>query len=1054
MNSNAAKSRSVASWTAALLGHGYTRSTSWVVFFACLLGVILAGPTARAAERWQPFLEGLRQRGMHDVALAYLDRMAADPRCPADLGEVLDYEAGITLMAGSRTSRLMSRREQALDDARTRLQKFLAEHPDHELASPAAGQLANVLVERGRFRAEQADWPTTLPARKEQLLAEARGFYTEAHEAFQKAAERTVAELKAMRDAAEDASLADRRKQLQTNLLRTRLFMATAVYEIGRTYPPGDRQRRAKLAEAAAAYNAIYEQFAAHRAEPLLAGFHARLWEGCCWRDLGQNKKALAMFDELLARLDDAPATRELRNQTLVQTMETLVKPEVRGYKNAIEFYQKWKRHARGADESSADGLMIQCLAAEAYLEQARGLDKGDGDRTKLLKTSRRLLRAATRFPGAHQAKAKAMLLDPLLASSREASGEPADFAGARDRADAAKDRMQAAELSDRADQGDEDAPNDDASRAERIAAARDEAIRYYRAALALATPETPVEDLNLVRFQLAYLYWTRHDRYDAAVLGEFVGRRYPESLAARQATMIALVAYAELYNQSPAGHVKEFARQHMMALADHVTERWPGGSEAGDAWITLIHTAVIDGNLDVARGYLAKLPEDSPRRGEAEMMLGRAYWSAWIEANRRGDAAGPDEAAQAAMLADAERYLTSGVRRGGAEDQLGGSLAAAVHALAQIHLLQNQPDAAVKLLDDPVIGAMTLVRAKHPAAMQEGYDIEIQKTALRAYVAAGQLDKAESVMDALENRVAATGDRQAAARLTEIYLALSRELQDTLEMLRRRRRTDELTAVSRGFELFLKRIADRKQGNTFASMNWVAGTLADLGARFDTGGADLAPEAKSYYEQAVAVYDKILDRCRQEPAFAPDQRAIDGVKVRSARGLRRLGRFAEALGRLVDVLQHRNRMVDAQIEAAYVYQDWAAATGNAQRYLEAIAGGCPARRKDGTRVNVVWGWGKLANLVFRSQSRLATFHEARYNLAYCRFQYAMTLTGQQRDKTLALAEKDVTVTQLLSPTLGGEQLRRDFDDLLKKIQSVQGRKPVGLNGDAAQPRK
>ena len=124
--------------------------------------------------------------------------------------------------------------------------------------------------------------------------------------------------------------------------------------------------------------------------------------------------------------------------------------------------------------------------------------------------------------------------------------------------------------------------------------------------------------------------------------------------------------------------------------------------------------------------------------------------------------------------------------------------------------------------------------------------DCRADLAALRAYVAVQQLDKAETVMDELEKRVATAADAQAASRLTEVYLGLSRELQETLQLLRRQQRTDELVKVSRGFELFLNRIAERKQGNTFASLAWVAGTFADMAGRFDTGGRTLPPEAKN----------------------------------------------------------------------------------------------------------------------------------------------------------------------------------------------------------------
>ncbi|MBN1589224.1 MAG: tetratricopeptide repeat protein [Pirellulales bacterium] len=1015
---------------------GFIARRSMVVLIAWM---VVAAGTAPAAERWQPFLEGLRDRGMHDMAVLYLDRMAADPDCPADLREVIDYEAGITLMTGSRGSRRTAFREQSLDKARVRFEKFLKEHPDHELGSLATSQLANVLIERGRIRAERAERPSTPPKQKKRLLAEAREFYSEAYDAFEKARQRYVAILKGL-DAAWPAETSLKEQtQARRNLLQTRLFLATAVHEIAMTYPPGSPEREAKLVEAAKQYRALFEQFGNR-----LAGLHARLLEGRCYQELGQYDKATFLFDELLNRPDNTPAIHELTNKTLVLALETLVDPKVASYASALKKYDRWRENIQGGDESSDDGLAIKYFAAEACLGRAESLKKDDPERAGLLVAARGLLQSVARLTGDYQAKAKLKLLDPRLSNSDDQATEPADFAAARDRADMAKDRMQAADLQDRLDrtQGD---PKNHERYAEEIAQSRAEAFKYYRKALALATSETPTDEVNRARYYLAYLHWMQQDRYDAAVLGEFLARRYHDRPVAPGAAKIAMVAYAELYRRSPGGPTKQFAHRRMMALADYITRQWPSSLEAGDAWITLIHAAVVDDDIETALGYLDKLPSDSPRRGEAEVLLGRACWAQWIRAIQLDQSKRPKPEALGRMLNRARDLLASGVDRVAVDGPVDASLVAGVVALAQIHLQQNESDKAVALMDNPTVGLMTLARAKHPATAKEGYDVEIYKTALRAYVAAQQLDKAETVMDALEQSVAAGGDRQSASRLTEVYLSLSRELQDSLQLLRDQQRTDELLKMSRGFEMFLNRISKRTQGNTFNSLAWVAGTFADMGARFDTGGKTLPPEATKYYEHAVDVYRGLLERCRKEPSFAPDAGAIRAVQIRLARCLRRLYRFDEAMKLLVEVLARHNRMVDGQVEAAYTYQDWAATPGNAGKYLYAIQGGRRAKRKDGSEVNVVWGWGKLANLLLRSESRLTTFHEARYNLARCRFEYALTLDGQKKQDMLARTEKDIIVTELLSPSLGGPTWREKYDTLLKKVQSVQGKKPVGL---------
>ena len=258
-------------------------------------------------------------------------------------------------------------------------------------------------------------------------------------------------------------------------------------------------------------------------------------------------------------------------------------------------------------------------------------------------------------------------------------------------------------------------------------------------------------------------------------------------------------------------------------------------------------------------------------------------------------------------------------------------SLFAAALALVQIHLHDGRPAEAVKLLEDPKMGPVTLLEAKHPAAAKEGYAVETYKAALRAYVAAGQLEKAEKTMNALETLVKQSGDAGASSKLTQIYISLGRELQELLESLRKQKRTDQLAEVSGGFELFLNRISEREQGNTFNSLNWVAETFLGMGAGFDPGGAPLPPEAQKYYQKAADAYQDILKRCDADASFAPQPEATDGIKVRLAQCLRRLGRYDEAMKLLVDVLKYRNMMVDAQVEAAYTYQAWAATPGNAK---------------------------------------------------------------------------------------------------------------------------
>ena len=99
-----------------------------------------------------------------------------------------------------------------------------------------------------------------------------------------------------------------------------------------------------------------------------------------------------------------------------------------------------------------------------------------------------------------------------------------------------------------------------------------------------------------------------------------------------------------------------------------------------------------------------------------------------------------------------------------------------------------------------------------------------------------------------------------------------------------------------------------------------------------------------------------------------------------------------------------------------------------------------------------IWGWGKIAARVSRSPKHVNVFHEARYNLALCRFQWALSMAGKEKVDTLAQAEKDILIVERLYPEMGGPQWRPKYDELLKRIQKTSGVKVTGLKPLKAQP--
>ncbi len=235
-----------------------------------------------------------------------------------------------------------------------------------------------------------------------------------------------------------------------------------------------------------------------------------------------------------------------------------------------------------------------------------------------------------------------------------------------------------------------------------------------------------------------------------------------------------------------------------------------------------------------------------------------------------------------------------------------------------------------------------------------------------------------------------------------------------------------------------------------FAGLAWTAEKFAALGAASDPGGDKIPTEATDDYRKAAVVYRTILKACKADPHFAPQPAAVYTIQIHLAHCLRQLGKYAEGMDLLVDVLGHQNNLLDAQREAAQTVQAWAAEKPD--YYIVAIRGGHKVEKGDGSEAYLVWGWGGIARRVQFNPSYRDIFHEARYNLALCRAKYAMTESGRRRTELLDQANNDITVVYRLYPAMGGKAWYDRYDSLLKNIQKQLGVEAVGLKGVDVKP--
>jgi hypothetical protein len=1030
---------------------------------ALSLGFVFVDRRATAEEPFQAFLDGLRERQLYDAALDYLAEMKNSPLLNAEKKQIIPFEEGRTLISQAADERDLKQKNLQLDAARERLDAFVKANSVHPLLGEASMQLGLVTVERGRLQVDTAFRPSN-SQQKDALLKQARDFFDAASKVFDDAEKKFKAEWDAFPRFIEekDTKQIAARDQARKNLIQAQLYAAAVKNEKAKTYPAGSPDAKKILQEAADKYQSTYEMF-----RRLLVGLTARIKQGQCYQEMGDPRRALGLYADILNQPDEDDF-RKLKASALYLSMQcwltdTEKKAELAGLKG-----EEWLKTARGTEDRQPDWLAIRYYTALAEITQAEALDPKDTNtpnkKKSLLAAAREHANFVARIPGLYKDMAKALV--PRTGGKELEDKEPTNFAEAMEKATRAYDKMaeknQQAKLANDGVLGEK---KDVPGFMKEAADARAEALKYFRISLGFHDENTTLDDTNTVRQYLSVLEFYAKNFYEAAILGEFLATRYPNSGGARQGATVALASYLEMYNDPDMLATRAFERQRMTDIAEYMLKRWPGESETDDAWDTLMRVSVGENNLKAATDCLAKIPDASGKRGAAELRLGQSYWNAYLIAQAKEDADRLPQAELDKLSANAIDLLEKGMARMKANVEAGGAvtvdLVAAALSASQIYLASGKPDKAVALLEDTKIGPLVLSEKKDPIVLAHAViPVESHKAALRGYVGVQQLDKAEKMMNALEELVKASSGDAAQADLTKIFISMGKALEEQMTSLRRDGKTEELGKVAKGFELFLEKISKREQGNNFQSLNWVSETFFSLGAGYDTQAKDVPAEALAYYTKTLETDKRILDAAKKDKTFLPQPVVPPGtpasaappandaqlaVEVRTARCLRRMKKYSDALTMLEAILKAKPMLVDAQTEAAQTLMD--RGSDKPLFYNLAIAGALTQKDpKTGRESKLMWGWAKLANMLPGKDFQDASFN-ARYNMANCRVLQAEKATGEEKTRFLKDAEGDIRLTYKLKPDLaaGKTAWTEKFDSLLKTIQKLLGEKPVGL---------
>jgi len=747
--------------------------------FAVGLSLVIAASPGRAGEDSRiaiPFLKELKERGLHKLALDYIDLLRADTAIPADLRAVLDYEEGRALVDDAAHTNDLVRRQQLLEQAHEKLELFVKEHPQANESREALVQIARMLVERGHLALLLSD-DTSDKAKKDAKVSDARASFAHAHEAYAKAIEPlNAANKKFAGFIPEGDPRRGERDAIYASLLDAMLQKGVADYELAQTYPAGSPERTKSIKEALEQFESLYKNYRTQ-----LVGLAAQMWQAKCYEEQGNVGAAIGIYKQLLEHGD--PRLRSLQRNVGYFYIVALGKRKE--YAVAADQCSRWLETYNKRDERlSREGLGVLFEMAKDIDSQMEGISSAE--KRRAVKTIVDALTQVVRYASPYKNDSLALLKKYKPSSAMKA--EEIARLNYEDTIARAEEALQSHEW--------------------------DRAITLLKAAISKADPRRDVDKANFARYELAFAYYMNKQFYEADVLAEHLARRYPQFGLAAKAAEVAMQALADAYNTYTETDRRSDLNR-LVDLAQYTTQIWSDREQGDDARINLAMIFTGRGDYDKAIEVLSGVRQRSAKWIDSQTRLGVAHWAKSRDLERRGvTAQAQSEAQQALEVLNASLKARRSAGAGPTDPGLAGNIA----DLAVVLTETGKPADALGLLE-PVVQAQTVRSGPTFARLMEA--------ALTAYIASNQVEKAINSMKSLEEGGGAAGKVQ-------LYLKLGKLLEREIDTLREKKNVVALSRLQKAYRTFLTTLAESKTGQTYESLEWAGESLLKIDSSQD----------------------------------------------------------------------------------------------------------------------------------------------------------------------------------------------------------------------------
>jgi tetratricopeptide (TPR) repeat protein len=975
-------------------------------------------------------LSQLRDNQYFDLALAYLDRLEKGTIPPPASGkEFILIERGVTHQAAALVSRSEKNREKSLDDAEASFKEFLQQHGQHARADEARLQMAILQFARGNQLADRPKLDDAGKQRAKELLTASRTTFDEIVLSLRKKLESMQGQKVTERE------MIELRDGYRGQYLLGMLYGGLSRKRIAELQSKGSPEAKKEFEEALKRFNELVDKHGNRLQGAMALRYRAEIEE-----TLGNPDAAIDSYQRL-EEFEEAAELHELKLQAATRLIGIWLSKSPPVYLPAIDLGKKKLEAINNRDRASPQVQALSLAVAKAYLAQADAFEKDKAGGAKVSgakREAKKLLTAAARIEGEYQAEAGRLLKDLGIevAAPAEVKTDIKTFADGQTQARELVEFLEGQRLTValvqeqlRKNPNDESAKKELANLETEQAAKRQEAISVLQSTMRLAKKDTPVDDLVQLRIYFSHLLLQDKRNHEALVVANFIARKYPSNAMAPQAGLIALAGYQNLISANP-DQVTPAIFQGLESLAKYLSERWPNEPSAASANEFLVRVMLQQNRMPEAKEYIKKIPADAPQSRTLKLLVGQLEWNAISQA-------GTTAATDLNQVDSAIVSLTEGLA-GVQAGQLDDAFLGAALSLSRAYLKRDLPAQTMATLEHKEYGPLKMLSEKGNLSVKDpNFAPNVYRTALQALVslATGDkpdpraLDRAAKVIDQLKKSV--EGQPDADDRMIRNFLSLAQDIRGQLDTATPQRRNQLVDA----FSLMLGKLLETSK--EVSTLHWIGQTYHELGKSMLSNNPQgpAAGPAADLLKRSMTAFERSLEN---EPGSLEPQ-----IRYESAQVARLLGLYKEAIEQLEKVLLANGNMLDAQIEAARTYQQWAA-VGSEKLYEAAMAGG---RKNPKTQQNTIWGWGKISMLTNGKPQHRESFFDARYALAECRLLMSKRVADKDQAKKLAdQAKKDLAGIVVLYPDLGGDASKSRFNELMKKIQTALGEAAVGFD--------